>query len=125
MGGREAPLILASGSPRRKALLEALGYPLRLVPPEVEEDLDLPPRELAQAVARRKGERVEGQWVLAADTVVDLEGEALGKPRDREENRLFLRRLSGGPTWSTPPSTSARLWTWWRRCTPPAFTSAR
>jgi septum formation protein len=95
MGGREAPLILASGSPRRKALLEALGYPLRLAPPEVEEDLDLPPRELAQAVARRKGERVEGQWVLAADTVVDLEGEALGKPRDREENRLFLRRLSG------------------------------
>ena len=96
MGGRETPLILASGSPRRKALLEALGYPLRLHPPGVEEEgLDLPPRELALALARRKGEGVEGPWVLAADTVVDLEGKALGKPKDREENRHFLRLLSG------------------------------
>lgn len=96
MGGREGPLILASRSPRRKALLEALGYPLRVVFPEgEEEDLGLPPKALAQALARRKGEGVEGDWVLAADTVVDLEGKALGKPQDPEENRLFLRLLSG------------------------------
>ncbi|GAB5602154.1 Maf family protein [Thermus sp. FJN-A] len=98
MGGRTAPLVLtlASGSPRRRALLEALGYPLKVVVPRVEEeDLPLPPRALAQALARRKGERVAGLWVLAADTVVDLEGEVLGKPKDFEENRAFLRRLSG------------------------------
>ncbi|KHG65580.1 septum formation protein Maf [Thermus sp. 2.9] len=96
MAGGRTPLVLASGSPRRKALLEALGYPLKVVVPGVaEEDLALPPPELALALARRKGERVEGPWVLAADTVVDLEGKALGKPKDPEENRLFLRLLSG------------------------------
>ena len=109
MGGREAPLILASGSPRRKALLEALGYPLRLVPPEVEEDLDLPPRELAQALARRKGERVEGQWVLAADTVVDLEARLWASPGTGRRTAFSSAASRGGPTWSTPPSTSARL----------------
>lgn len=50
---------------------------------------------LAQALARRKGEGVAGTWVLAADTVVDLEEKPLGKPKDAEENREFLRRLSG------------------------------
>ena len=96
MGGRKGPLILASRSPRRKALLEALGYPIRVAVPGVEEEgLALPPKALAQALARRKGEAVKGEWVLAADTVVDLEGKALGKPQDPEENRLFLRLLSG------------------------------
>lgn len=81
----EAPvLVLASGSPRRKALLEALGYRVRVVVPGVkEEDLPLPPKALAQALARRKGERVAGNWVLAADTVVDLDEKPLGKPKDR------------------------------------------
>ena len=100
MAGRATPLALtlASGSPRRRALLEALGFPLKVVPPRVEEageDLPQDPRELALALARRKGEEVPGEWVLAADTVVDLDGQALGKPRDRAENRLFLRLLSG------------------------------
>ncbi|GGM91466.1 Maf-like protein [Thermus composti] len=96
MGSGQTPLVLASGSPRRKALLEALGYPLKVVVPGVaEEDLALPPQELARALARRKGEAVEGEWVLAADTVVDLDGEVLGKPKDPEENRRFLGRLSG------------------------------
>ena len=98
MGSGKPPLILASGSPRRKALLEALGYPIRVAVPGVEEEgLPLPPKALAQALARRKGEAVQGEWVLAADTVVDLDGEVLGKPKDPEENRLFLRRLSGRP----------------------------
>ncbi|MDM7324257.1 MAG: Maf family protein [Thermus sp.] len=100
MAGRDAPIVLtlASGSPRRRALLEALGFPLRVVVPKVEEvgeDLPQNPRELAWALARRKGEEVAGEWVLAADTVVDLEGLVLGKPHDLEENRRFLRLLSG------------------------------
>lgn len=109
MAGRATPLVLtlASGSPRRRALLEALfatrssealGFPLKVVPPRVEEageDLPQDPRELALALARRKGEEVPGDWVLAADTVVDLDGRVLGKPRDRVENHLFLRFLSG------------------------------
>ena len=96
MGSGKPPLILASGSPRRKALLEALGYPIRVAVPGVEEEgLPLPPKALAQALARRKGEAVQGEWVLAADTVVDLDGEVLGKPKDPEDNRLVLRRRSG------------------------------
>ena len=59
MGSGKPPLILASGSPRRKALLEALGYPIRVAVPGVEEeDLPLPPKALAQALSRRKGEAV-------------------------------------------------------------------
>lgn len=91
-------LTLASGSPRRRALLEALGFPLRVVLPGVEEEgegLPSDPQELALALARHKGERVPGEWVLAADTVVDLDGRVLGKPKDRTENHLFLRLLSG------------------------------
>ncbi|KGQ21650.1 Maf family protein [Thermus filiformis] len=95
MGSGDAPLILASGSPRRRALLEALGYRLKVVVPNVAEDLDLAPQELARALALRKGRSVEGRFVVAADTVVDLDGTALGKPRDPEENLDFLRRLSG------------------------------
>ena len=61
MGSGKPPLILASGSPRRKALLEALGYPIRVAVPGVEEEgLPLPPKALAQALARRKGEAVQG-----------------------------------------------------------------
>ena len=51
MGSGKPPLILASGSPRRKALLEALGYPIRVAVPGVEEEgLPLPPKALAQAL---------------------------------------------------------------------------
>lgn len=95
MGSGKPPLILASGSPRRKALLGPWATPSGLRSPGWRKRASPPPKALAQALARRKGEAVQGEWVLAADTVVDLDGEVLGKPKDPEENRLFLRRLSG------------------------------
>ena len=89
------PLILASGSPRRRAILEQLGIAFEVVVPEVKELADGDPRELVTENARRKAAAVEGELVLGADTVVALDGAILGKPRDEAEARRFLTGLSG------------------------------
>lgn len=94
-------LVLASASPRRKELLAVLGIPFSVVPPAIEErpaDGENP-QEFAVRVAREKGmevaSRVSQSVVLAADTVVTIDGEILGKPTDEEEAFRMLRRLSG------------------------------
>ena len=88
-------LILASGSPRRRAILEQLGIAFEVVVPEVEELTEGDPRELVLENARRKAAAVEGELVLGADTTVALDGAILGKPRDEHEARAFLTSLSG------------------------------
>ncbi|MCS7195246.1 MAG: Maf family protein [Meiothermus sp.] len=92
-------LVLASQSPRRAELLRRLGLPFEMVPAHLDEGRlsHLPPAAMARALAVEKARAVQrpGRWVLAADTVVALGQEALGKPRDTAENRAFLRRLSG------------------------------
>ena len=96
-------LVLASGSPRRREMLENLGVEFLARPVDIDES----PREgelaepyvlrLARAKARAAlgetgGER---EIVLAADTIVALDGELLGKPRDPADARRMLERLSG------------------------------
>ena len=93
MGGE--PLVLASRSPQRRALLEQLGVEFRVEPAEVEELREGDPREVVLENALRKARAVEGDRVLGADTEVVLDGEVLGKPRDEGEAEAFLRRLSG------------------------------
>jgi septum formation protein len=96
-------LVLASGSPRRKELLEGAGVTFEvLAAPEGEEegvDQSLPPGEGAVARALAKAAWAARQrpktLVLGADTIVVLEGEVLGKPRDFEDARQMLGRLSG------------------------------
>lgn len=95
------PLVLASGSPRRKELLRGLGLQFEIRPAEIDET-PLPGEPAGELVARlseAKGRRVAasepGSLVIAADTVVVSEEEVLGKPVDRRENESFLRRLSG------------------------------
>ncbi|RIH81425.1 Septum formation protein Maf [Calidithermus terrae] len=92
-------LILASQSPRRAQLLERLGLPFQSRPAHLDEEaLDsLPAEELARTLALHKAQAVwrPGEWVVAADTVVALGGELLGKPGSVAENRDFLERLSG------------------------------
>lgn len=94
-------IVLASVSPRRYELLSSLGVEVRVVKSDVDEG-ERPgyaPRELAalhasakaKAVARRETSAV----IVAADTVVDLDGSALGKPRDEGDARAMLRALSG------------------------------
>ncbi|MDQ3262418.1 MAG: Maf family protein [Myxococcota bacterium] len=94
-------LILASGSPRRRAFLESLGLQFEVAPAELDET-PLPaeaPRAYVQRLAAQKADAVGIRFpqaaVLAADTTVVLEDEVLGKPQDASEARRMLERLSG------------------------------
>lgn len=95
------PLILASGSPRRRAMLTGLGWDFTACPSPAEEEI-VPgetPDEAVMRLATDKGRAVARDWpdhiVLAADTVVVLDGQILGKPCDRDEALDMLRALSG------------------------------
>jgi len=93
-------LVLASASPRRRALLEAIGARFEVRASEVEELSEGDPAEVVVANAVRKAEAVAataagGAVVLGVDTDVALDGELLGKPRDEAKARAHLARLSG------------------------------
>jgi septum formation protein len=95
------PLILASGSPRRRELLHELGLEFTAVQtdaPELEPE-HLSPSETAQINAYRKArvmaKRFPDRLVLAADTVVSLGTELFGKPADLAEAARMLARLQG------------------------------
>lgn len=98
---KHEPLLLASASPRRAELLTTAGIPFECVPSHADE---LPsgscsPEALVVENARRKAEEVSsrfpGRVVLGADTLVVLDGQALGKPKDRTDAKRMLRALSG------------------------------
>ncbi len=90
-------LILASASPRRRSLLASAGVAFEVRPADVDEGVlpGEPPRLYARRVARDKARAVEGHFVLAADTVVAMDGVVLGKPADHEEACRTLETLSG------------------------------
>jgi septum formation protein len=94
-------LILASASPRREALLQALGVPFDVIVSDEQETIDprLPPEDQAGLLAVRKARAVANDLavgkVLGADTLVILDGEILGKPLDDDDATAMLRRLSG------------------------------
>jgi septum formation protein len=96
------PLLLASRSPQRRAILEQLGIPFDVVEPRYEE---VPPPDLADATeivrehARGKARSVAGEAgdrpVLGVDTEVVLQGQIFGKPADATEAEQMLEELSG------------------------------
>jgi septum formation protein len=96
-------VILASASPRRQELLRSLGFELDVIPSNYDEPEhpQLVPRDLAIVHARHKcrdvRERVslEGAVLVAADTVVDVDGIAYNKPVNERDARRMLRDLSG------------------------------
>ena len=94
-------LILASTSPRRKDLLALLGFPFHVVPPTADEHAlpDETPANhvgrLALVKARSVAHHHPTSLVIGSDTVIDLDGEILGKPADLQEARLMLTRLRG------------------------------
>lgn len=92
-------LILASGSPRRRQLLADLGVDFSVRPVDADESIlaGETPEALVQrlAAAKSKAQFDGRELVLAADTVVVIDGEILGKPADKLAAREMLRRLSG------------------------------
>lgn len=93
-------LILASGSPRRRELLTQVGITYMVNPSTYQEDSPKKkePEKFVQAQAVGKAcdvaEKYPGQWVLGADTVVVVNGEILGKPRNAKEAASMLHTLS-------------------------------
>lgn len=94
-------LILASASPRRKELLAELRYPFTVVPSGVDEDLHLADstestaRVLAVEKAKWVGSQMTSGLVIGADTLIDLDGDILGKPADAADAVEMLRRIRG------------------------------
>ncbi len=95
-------LILASASPRRKELLEQVGAAFEIIPATAEEVISSSsPKDVVMELSRQKAEEVARRaWeepviVLGADTVVALEDQILGKPRDQKDAQRMLGLLSG------------------------------
>lgn len=94
-------VILASGSPRRKQLLQQMGLDFISSPANVSEDLSpsASPLEMAQIIALQKArevsKRLDEGIIIAADTLVTMEGLVMGKPGSREEAYIMLSHLSG------------------------------
>ena len=95
------PLILASGSPRRRLLLNQLGLKFNIHVSDVEETFnpDDKPEIIVQKLAEKKAGAVAPEYpdslTLAADTIVVLNGEILGKPIDQKDASRMLALLSG------------------------------
>lgn len=96
------PLVLASGSPRRRKFLSSLGLSFSVVRPEEPEPLPTAgetPQAFALRVARAKAAEVAPHYpaaaLIAADTVVSLAGENLGKPKSEAEAVNMLLKLAG------------------------------
>jgi nucleoside triphosphate pyrophosphatase len=90
-------LTLASGSPRRRQLLEMLGLPVRVVPPNISE-VRRPvetPVDYVERLAREKALAVSGRLVLGADTTVVVRDEVLEKPVDAADALRMLKKLQG------------------------------
>ncbi len=100
MNAPDRPIVLASGSPRRRELIAALGLPFEVDPADVDEttteqDPIRVAEDLALLKARTVASRRPDALVIGSDTVVALDGRLLGKPADADEARTMLRSLRG------------------------------
>ncbi|SJZ43290.1 septum formation protein [Cetobacterium ceti] len=93
-------MILASKSPRRKEILEKFDFNLKIITKEIEEVSDRSGViDKILDISRKKVMAVamdyKNEFVVGADTVVELDGEILGKPKDKEMAFQMLKKLSG------------------------------
>jgi septum formation protein len=95
------PIVLASGSLRRQEYFRLLGLPFSIMASQIEEVLspELSPEEQAEKLALEKVQAIikllQGrlpQWIVGADTLISIDGDILGKPKDREDARNMLLR---------------------------------
>lgn len=97
---QQKKIILASKSPRRQELLNLMGLDFTVELKEVDESYPdgLSPAKIAVYISEQKAKAfgaVPGQIVITADTIVAINGEILGKPKDREQAQEMLGKLSG------------------------------
>lgn len=93
-------MILASNSKRRQEILRDMGFNFKILTADIEEISDKKEiSEMILDIAEKKLDKIAkenvNEFVLAADTVVELEGRIFGKPKSREEAKSFLKILSG------------------------------
>lgn len=94
-------MILASQSPRRRELLSLITRDFRIIPAKGEERLpdNITPKEAVLLLSRQKATEIYSEYkseiIIAADTVVAIDGKILGKPADAEEAAAMLHLLSG------------------------------
>jgi len=102
---QQVSFILASASPRRRQLLAQAGYKFKVIPSDIDESA-FPiagtsaceyAKRLALAKARNVAERFPDCLVISADTVVDFNGEIIGKPADAKEAEQITRKLFSAP----------------------------
>ena len=104
--GLKRQIYLASASPRRKDILAEMGVKFTVITADVDENCDIcDPCELTENLAKLKGRAVldllrregrdAGAIIISADTVVAVDGEILGKPKDAEDARRMLTLMSG------------------------------
>lgn len=93
------PIILASASPRRQELLSLYGIPFEIEPSFADEEATGPGLMQVKTLASRKcmdvAARHPSRYILAADTLVCVNGEVMGKPKDEADATHMLRALSG------------------------------
>ena len=94
-------IILASQSPRRENILKQIGLDFEIIPSNINEDLelDLDPRKFSKYWSEQKAKAIskknKNKIVIGADTIVYLDGEILGKPKNKEESFNMLNKISG------------------------------
>ena len=93
------PIVLASGSPRRKELMQMLGLSFETDVSQADEHFAGAPAETVSVLSQRKAAAVAAAHpsaiILAADTLVFVDSDRLGKPKDRGDARRMLQQLSG------------------------------
>jgi len=102
---QQVSIILASASPRRRQLLAEAGYKFKVVPSDIDESAfqitDASACEYAKRLALAKAKNVAERFpdclVISADTVVDFNGEIIGKPADAKEAKQITRKLFSAP----------------------------
>jgi septum formation protein len=102
---RAVRIILASSSPRRRELLAGAGYKFTAITPNIDESAfstagvraDEYAKKLALAKAKNVAEKYPNSLVIGADTVVDFNGEIIGKPADAKEAEQITRNLFSAP----------------------------
>lgn len=94
-------IVLASQSPRRQELMHQISGSFIVDVPHIDESasLSLPPLEAVRDISKRKGmevaKRHHGDLIISADTIVVLDDEIIGKPKDEEDAYKMLKKLSG------------------------------